>query len=730
MSSDLSSLAPALVAAGGGSGMLAGVWAYERRRDEAMRASRVRLGLRFPLGLEPVRAYAALDGLSGLPHTGELIFEVTGREGSIAHALWVPAAVRTSVISTMTGIIPSLRVADADTLTVSDGVTLALKLFVQTPSILSGEIAAESSRSLLAGLAVLRLGEDVVIRWALRPGQARRWQAPADAGQRQREIERAWQHKTAQPGFRVAGLVVVRAKTIGRARELAGHVESVLRSRRSLVGGIRITVGRGNRSLASLPHVTRTSGWLSSAELLGLLAWPLGSEVIPGVVMGGRELAASAHLPRSGRRLFIGRDHDGERWVALDPAAARLHTVVAGSSGSGKSEMLARGILDEIASGHTAGAVIDPKADLIQTVLDRIPARYAERVVVLDPGDDARLTPGVDVLRGGDPDLRTDVLIGALKNIFSDWGIRSETYGRLAIRSLCEMPGATLADTGRLFTSEPFLRSVIARLQDSYLIEAWKQYLALPAGSKIEHVQAPMARVSALLARPRVRSVLASPEPKLDVARLFEQRKWILVSLAPGTLGEAGATIVGAALTHLVWAAIEARVALAPERRHLISVYLDEMATLTGGVPFSFELLAERARGLGAALTVAVQTLGRIPEPTRSALLGNSGNFISFRAPAEEAARIARQLPGLSEADVMALERFHVAARLTTSGAVTAVTGRTLALPVPTGEAAAIRDASAREYAANPSPAEGETPSQKAKPDALESQLGRTGRAS
>ena len=307
------------------------------------------------------------------------------------------------------------------------------------------------------------------------------------------------------------------------------------------------------------------------------------------------------------------------------PAAARLHTVVAGSSGSGKSEMLARGILDEIASGHTAGAVIDPKADLIQTVLDRIPAADAERVVVLDPGDDARPTPGVDVLRGGDPDLRTDVLIGALKNIFSDWGIRRRPTAawRSAASVRCpERPWPTRDGC----SSGPFLRSVIARLRDPYLIEAWKQYLALPAGPKIEHVQAPMARVSALLARPRVRSVLASPEPKLDVVQLFAQRKWLLVSLAPGTLGEAAATIVGAALTHLVWAAIEARVALPPERRHLISVYLDEMATLTGGVPFSFELLAERARGLGAGLTVAVQTLDASPSrrARRSATPGTS----------------------------------------------------------------------------------------------------------
>jgi hypothetical protein len=678
--------------------MIGGIWLYERRQDEAMRRSRVRLGLRFPIGLEPVRAYAALDGLSGLTYANELIAEVTACEGRIAHFLWVPRAARASVASTMTGVIPSLRIADADTIP-TDGVTLALRLFVPSPSVLSGENATEASRSLLAGLAVLRPGEDVAIRWALRPGRTRHWQAASDASPRQREIERAWRRKTTQAGFKVAGLVLIRAQRIGRARELAGHIESVIRSRRALTGDIRMTAGRGNRSFASLPHVTRTSGWLSSGELLALLGWPLGPDVPMGVEVGAtRELLVARHVPRSGRRLFMGHDTSGERWVALDPPAARLHTVVAGSSGSGKSELLARGILDEIAGGHSGGAVIDPKADLIQTILEHVPSQHADRVVVLDPGDDSRPTPGVDVLRGGDPDLRTDVLIGALKNIFSDWGIRSETYGRLAIRSLCDMPGATLADAGRLFSSEPFLRAVIARLRDPYLIEAWKQYLALPAGSRLEHIQAPMARVTALLARPRVRAVLANPEPKLDVARLFAERKWLLVSLAPGTLGEAGANIVGAALTHMVWSAIEARAALAPARRHLISIYLDELATLTGGVPFSFELLAERARGLGAGLTVAVQTLGRIPEPTRSALLGNSGSFVTFRAPAEEATRIARQLPGLTDADVMALERFHVAARLTAGGAVSVVTGRTLALPAPTGHAASIRDASARLY--------------------------------
>jgi hypothetical protein len=693
-----SDLVPAVVAATGGSTMLGGIWLHEHRRDEAMRAGRVRLGLGFPIGLEPLRAFAALDGLSGLPHTQELVAEVVAGEGSIEHFLWVSPSVRSSVESILTGVIPSLRVSEIAPAP-DETATVALRLFVPTPSVLATDNAVAASRSLLVGMATLRAGESVVVKFALRPGSARRWRQPDEPSDTQRQIAKAWQHKVAVPGFGVAGLVVIRAARVGRARELAAHIENVLRGRRGTSGGFRVTSGRGQR-MASLPRTTRSSGWLSGAELLPLLAWPLGPDVaVAGVELGGREIAPAAHLAARGRRLFVARDREGERWVALAPSAARLHTTVVGSSGSGKSELLACGILDEIAAGH-AGVVIDPKADLVQTVLERVPAEHIERVVVLDPGDDSRPTPGVAVLSGGDVDLRADVLIGAVKAIFADaWGVRSDHYLHLAIRSLAELPGATLADVGRLFTDTPFRERVIGRLRDPFLLGAWEQYLELPAGSRVEHVQAPMARVAALLARPRVRSVLANPDPKLDIGRLFAERKWLLVSLAPGKLGEAGASIIGAAVTHLVWSAIEARVSLPADKRRFISVYLDELATLTGGVPFSFELLAERARGLGAGLTVVVQTLGRVPEPTRSALLGNTQTFISFRAGAEEAGRIARQLPGLSDSDVQALGRFQVAARVASASGSSVVTGRTLALPPATGQAGLIRDRSAAQYA-------------------------------
>jgi hypothetical protein len=698
-----SDLVPAIVAAGGGSALMTGIWVYERRKDEGMRASRVRLALRFPAALDPVAAKAALSSLSGLSSDIELVFEVAAIAGRIEHFLAVPAAVRASVASTLAGVMPGLRTTEAPA--PSGRATVALRIFFPTPIVMTGENPEAAARTLLSGMAALAPGEQVVIRWAVRPSPVPRLHEHEPLDRTQREIHQAWRQKTGvSGGFQLAALVLVRAGRVARARELGEHVASAIRSRRGAVGGPRLTSERGNRSLASLPRTTRSSGWLNASEALPLLGWPLGDELIAGVEVGAsREILVPRHVAREGRRLFVGRDASGERPVALSAEAARHSVALIGPSGVGKSAALTQHILSDVEHGF-AGAVIDPKADLIETVLARIKPEQADRIVVLDPA--ASRVPGVAVLAGGDPDMRAEALTGAIRSAFpaEAWGVRTDYYLRLAIRTLAEVRGATLADIGRLFFEEPFRRTAIARLHDPFLISAWQSYAALSSGAQAEHLQAPMARIMALLARPKVRTILASPDPKLDVARLFRERKWLLVSLAPGVLGESGAAIVGAALMYVIWSAIEARVAIPPERRHPIFLYVDELATLTNGLPFSFELLAERARGLGAGLTVAIQTLGRIPEPTRSALIGNVATLITFRAAADEAQRLARQLPGLTEADVMALGRFEVAARIGTGlgSAVSLVTGRTEPLPPETGQAEAIRTRSAEVYGSDP----------------------------
>jgi hypothetical protein len=80
-------LVPAIVAAGGGSAMLGGIWLRERRIEEAMRTSRVRLSLRFPLGADAAAAKVALSGIAGISDS-ECVFEVAMTSEGVRHCTW------------------------------------------------------------------------------------------------------------------------------------------------------------------------------------------------------------------------------------------------------------------------------------------------------------------------------------------------------------------------------------------------------------------------------------------------------------------------------------------------------------------------------------------------------------------------------------------------------------------------------------------------------------------
>jgi hypothetical protein len=704
-------LVPAMVAAGGGSAMLTGIWWHEHAQIEAARRDRVRLRLRFPVGLEPAQALAALDGLAGLPYTSELIAEVMAGEDSIAHFLWVPESVRASVQSTMTGVIPSLRVTEAHA-SPDEAVTLAIRLFIPTPSMFSAENAAAASRTLLSGMVGLRRDEQVILRMALRPGSGRSWQEPENPGERERETAKQWRRKTSLPGFTVSGLLLIRAANMGRARELAAHVENTLRSRRQ-IGGVRVTRERGNRTLSSTPRTTRWAGWMSTPELLATaIGWPLGAEMaVAGVEVGAaRALPVPSGIPRTGRRICVGRDGSGiERPVALSADAARLHMAVVAPTGGGKSNLLMRCILDDLAGGY-GGVLLDPKNDLVSDLLDRIPAEHADRVVVLDPSASGPV-PGLDLLGSGDPDVRSDVVLSALKGIYRDaWGVRINSYLRLGLRTLAELPNPLLSDWMRLYTDRELRRSAVARLHDPILAAQWRTYEeSLSAAEQFQHIAPALSRITSLLARPALRNIINQPQPKLSIPRLLAERKWLLVALSP-TLGESANDLLSAIVGYLVWTAIEQRVSLPAPQRHPVFFYCDELHSLH--LPVGLEVFLERSRGLGCGVVTASQGLARLNDSVRSSLLGNVGSLVAMKATGhDEAVRLARELPGLEASDVLGLRRFECAAKINSGGpggGTAIITGRTEGPPPVTGHAASIRARSAERYGTDPAEIEAE----------------------
>jgi hypothetical protein len=258
-------LAPALVAAGGGGALLGAIAIHEHRRERAMRRSRLTYAAVFPVGTEPTAALSALESFWGLGFGFELVAEIAADEDGIHHLLHVPESGAGSIIDHLSVAIPGLRLDPVDARSTGP-VTSSLRFVAPAQALLRTDDPVQSSRSLLSGLAALREGERVSLRWALRPSVAPPAPTASAKSLKARAEQRAWTGRVASPGFTTAGLLLVRATTKTRAGELSRHVTSVVRGRRGVGRGLLIRRG-SVRSATAMPITGRTRGWLSAAEL-------------------------------------------------------------------------------------------------------------------------------------------------------------------------------------------------------------------------------------------------------------------------------------------------------------------------------------------------------------------------------------------------------------------------------------------------------------------------------
>jgi hypothetical protein len=121
--------------------------------------------------------------------------------------------------------------------------------------------------------------------------------------------------------------------------------------------------------------------------------------------------------------------------------------------------------------------LIDPKGDLVEDLLARLPERALERLVLIDPKE-TEAPPALNVLEGEPAEVAVDHVVSVFARIFSAWwGPRTEDVLRSACATLRRMPGATLADVPLLLTDRRFRTPLVAKLSErSGLNGFWDAY--------------------------------------------------------------------------------------------------------------------------------------------------------------------------------------------------------------------------------------------------------------
>ena len=445
---------------------------------------------------------------------------------------------------------------------------------------------------------------------------------------------------------------------------------------------------------------------LSVKELANFLLLPAGEEELPGTPGLHPKLTLPPHWYRNptnrqnDRSFAISMDTISPKRLSISPKDSLEHTICLGPTGSGKSTAMLHLILADINAGRSV-LVLDPKADLINDLLMRIPEKRMGDVVIIDPSDSCPCGFNPLAFKDyGNPSLIADATLSVLKEIFSDcWGIYTQDVLTAALLTLVETENSTLLWLLPLLTDERFRQKITNKVKDRIALRPfWEQFEALRDTEKRQQISPVLNKLRQLTLRPGLRNTLGQAKPKFSLTDLFYKRKIVLIPLNRGLTGGGSARLLGSLIVGLTWTLALSRAGIPAEKRHIVEIYIDELQDYLS-LPTDLSDALAQARGLGVGLTLAHQYRDQLPINIRSGVDANARNKIVFGLNSKDAKDMAAMAPELTAEDFMALPRYQVYASFQSGGRnIGWVQGRTLPPPPALRDAAELKAKSQAAY--------------------------------
>lgn len=487
------------------------------------------------------------------------------------------------------------------------------------------------------------------------------------------DLRTRMRRRVEQPGF---GLTIrVGASASSRERRTALLL--------GVLSGLTVSQGPGTRirlvaeQAERLNAVRRPWWWqlrLSVPELAGLLAWPLGKTELPGVPrLHPRPLRAHAKV-HQGPRVFARSAAPGDdRLLGITAADQTMHGVAYGPNGSGKTNVLLHLILNDIAAGRPA-VVLDPKRQLIDDILARVPAHRMNDIVELNAADPSPVSFNPLDVAGRDPDVVVDGILAVFAQVFAEgYGPRTADIFSSALRTLARgsVPNtpATLTDLPRLLSDPSFRRPFVGRVHgDLALGQFWAWYEGMNPAAQASVIAAPMNKLRQFLLRPAVTRMLGPGSGSFRLRDVFRTNKVVLTPLNEGLIGPGAASLLGSLIIADVWQATQERASEPGAHLRPGMVYVDEAPRFVH-LPVSLADALAISRSLSVGWFLAAQFRSQFPPDLRLAVDINARSKIAFATEYEDARDLAKLAPELEPEDFMALPRFHAYANLVADGA-------------------------------------------------------------
>ncbi len=376
--------------------------------------------------------------------------------------------------------------------------------------------------------------------------------------------------------------------------------------------------------------------------------------------------------------ILDGEGYNGVFPFALSGDERKRHVAVLGMTGTGKSTLLKSMIHADIEAGRGV-LLLDPHGDLFREVLQLVPRRRKEDVIVFDASD-FEWPPAFNLLAKppkGLEHLVVDGIVEAMRSVWREsWGPRMENLLRNSLRALLDAESATLLGIQRMLTNEAYRERVVARCREPVTRSFWvEEFAHYPLHYAVEASQPVLNKINALFGAAPLRNIFGQVQSKIDPRMVMDRGEIMVVNVSKGRLGSSNASLLGAMILSRFVQAGMSRADVPEAKRREFFIYVDELESFATD---SFAQSFSEIRKYGVGLVVAGQYLDQLDDSVRAAIIGNVGSIISFRVGGNDAAILEREFADQYRAwSFTDLSNFHVLVKTVQDGQVRQFFGKT-----------------------------------------------------
>lgn len=389
---------------------------------------------------------------------------------------------------------------------------------------------------------------------------------------------------------------------------------------------------------------------LNAEEMASLWHLPTPWTETPNIKwLGARKGAAPSNVPTGpemGGQLELGYNlYRGVKTpVWMKEADRQRHMYVIGKSGTGKSQMIAKMIIQDIQMGHGV-AVVDPHGDLVEQVLGNIPRDRIDDVIHFSPADEDR-PMGINMLESGESDSQKDKAAGEMVSIFYKLfppemiGPMFEHNMRNVMLTLMsdQVNPGTIAEIPRMFSDQEFADGWIAKVKDPVVRAFWEKEMAKTSDfHKSEMLGYLISKVGRFVENGMMRNIIGQSHSSFNFREIMDQQKIFLCNLSKGKIGDVNADLLGMIVVTKLQMAAMGRADMEEHLRKDFYLYIDEFQNF---VTDSIATILSEARKYRLCLIIAHQYIGQLVKNNdtkiKEAVFGNAGTMFTARIGPED----------------------------------------------------------------------------------------------